>query len=242
MKLILCEYETGTPGMPHINFDGVKLTFTDQLDYYPGITEDEFVPLSFEINAQDALLGKFGNITIDVDGEKAVLFKQGVPYGFLKQTFVTKETIQEWRKTGVIDCVVLVPFVGCSVGDISVYANIPKGCERVVNGIQYEESASVPSKLYLQDMPNVVLTNLGRQGDVISIGVEFVDKAGGRIDAAQTVYLSSTAGVLSHARVALVDGYSTVSLDVSSLSQGMSLKVKAGYKWFSGVSEMEITA
>ncbi len=243
MKLILCEYKTQTPNMFNVDFDGETFSARELIETYPGVGPELFDDRLIQFTVSDAIAGRFGETAIDIDGEKCVAYKMSEPKNFLRETYTRKIGLLQWRQEGQrIEIVVLVPFVGCTSDDITMYMNVPAGCERRVSGIDYEESPLTPSVLFKEHMPKIAMTELSRSGGVVEIGLDFVRHTGEHINADQDVYLEATAGSLNINRVKLVDGRAVVLLDISSVPANTWLKVKTGYKWFSGVAELEMIA
>ena len=74
-----------------------------------------------------------------------------------------------------------------------------------------------------------------RNGDVLEVQVQ------SSCFSPQTVYLETTAGVMLTPRVELNGGYGIGYLSLAGLPAGYSGKVKAGFKYFSGLAETAFT-
>lgn len=79
------------------------------------------------------------------------------------------------------------------------------------------------------------ITNIVKNGDLYEVLLS------SSCVSPQTAYLETTVGVLLTPRVELVNGSGSAYLSVAGLPSGIVGKVKAGFKYFTGLTEMGLT-
>lgn len=79
------------------------------------------------------------------------------------------------------------------------------------------------------------ITNLVKNGDIYEVALS------SSCLSPQTAYLETTVGVLLTPRVELVNGSGSAYLSTAGLPSGILGKVKAGFKYFTGLSEIGLT-
>ncbi len=221
MKKYLCLLPENVNGNPDVSMDGATL-FVSRGD----------MDFTFNINEVAA--------SIDANNQKLASLVNGAVVDALRHTFISKGNIAtETLSHGRTDAVIIVPFAGCTDDDIVLLVN---GRHDHADIAGFEKVTDRPSELFIAHMPVVEFSVVQDAGGVLDIGITLKRSDGSQIIADQDVYLEATAGALNINRVRLIGGAGSVTLDLSGVPSGTWLKIKGGFKFFSGAGELEMTA
>lgn len=221
MKKYLCLLPENMNGNPDASMDGATLSVSrDGMDFI------------FNINEVAA--------SIDANNQKLASLVNGTVVDVLRHTFISKGNIAtEMFSHGRTDAVIIVPFAGCADDDVVLWVN---GRHDHADIAGFETVTTRPSELFISHMPVVDFSVVQDVGGVLDIGITLKRGDGSQIIADQDVYLEATAGILNINRVRLAGGVGSVKLDLSGVPSGTWLKIKGGFKFFSGAGELEMTA
>jgi hypothetical protein len=94
--------------------------------------------------------------------------------------------------------------------------------------------------LYSVAFPKLSIGEPVTQGSVMSFPVNLLDAEGAPLNKDAAVFCEATIGALLTPRVQILDGVGVAKVEVLSLD-GVSGKLKAGFKFYTGVAEKNFT-
>lgn len=111
----------------------------------------------------------------------------------------------------------------------------------VTANVEFKELDSVKSGLFAEK-PTLKITGPATLGEskTEDFELKYVDSAGKIVKSDVEVFLETTAGYLAHQRVKLTAGKGTFRLAALHLRAGETIRVKAGFRHFTGVAEKEV--
>lgn len=223
---------SSSPPRIKISLDGDTLTF---------IT-DRYTP---DPNTGEAIYEEAGQTTVSVgallarpdcaDYSVYVVDLNAAPLtNMLAVTLPAKMSIQTYAKMyGLAVCAgICVP---SKADPSSVFVYIPSYCAQtteVVGDLALSDSSCTS---VFELMPTLVLSHLATTDSIFNVRVECSQA----INA--TVYLETSVGVLLTPRIELVDGVGLGYVSLAGLPAGQTGKIKAGFKYFSGLAETSFT-
>jgi hypothetical protein len=156
-------------------------------------------------------------------------------------TSITKETLAEYTKLNgnVIACL-FVRLANDSLADCSLSIVISEDSTLDTGGETVTPAESNAS-IYAKAFPNLEIGEPVVEGDIFTFPLTLLNADGQPLVANATAYCEVTSGVLLTNRVEIVNGTGNIKVNVSGLG-GTSTKVKAGFKFYSGIDEKHFTA
>lgn len=119
-----------------------------------------------------------------------------------------------------------------------VFMTSPDATNTQIEGFTFDGLWETNSVAMAEAFPMIRLSR--SESDPAKIGIEVIDGDGSRLAVNGQIFLESSAGALSNTRPILSDGFAEVSL--IGADAGAEVKVKAGFKWYTGVEELEFVA
>jgi len=142
-----------------------------------------------------------------------------------------------------------VPFEDCSFSECDVTVNLfPQTGKCFVYGLSPQDVIESPysSSGLVREM--VIFPGLSVSGpDVAPAGsdvefqVQVTDAQGAPVTKDATLYLESVNGILPKNRVRTVGGLASVKVMTTGLSAGDTVRLKAGFKFYSGAADKKVT-
>lgn len=156
------------------------------------------------------------------------------------QTVNGRMTMQEYsRATHPVVAHVFVPFSG---GGDDIVATVPvavNGKLTVSGDIQVQEHVfDVFESAAAMFMPSIELSGVAINGDILTANVSLLDASGQQAQKDAVIFLETTAGSLLTPRINCVSGSGTAILSLSGLPPGTQGRVKAGFRYFPGKTEI----
>lgn len=137
---------------------------------------------------------------------------------------------------------VLVPSVSSTVNECGLVIALPAGVTPELSGVTLagDNLSSLEAVLPLV-MPKIVIGEPVVAGSAARFPIAITAADGDVAAYEDEIYIESTIGSCLTARVKLVNGAGEAIVDLSNLPAGIAGKVKAGFKYYSGVTSKEFT-
>ena len=152
------------------------------------------------------------------------------------QTAISKEGFRQyWNQQPMLVLAQLwIPPLGLEPSLVLMCS--PHADQTEVTGFEFEHAWETNSVAMVMAFPLFRMADEG--GDPRRIRITAINDQGVAIPASGQVLLSTTAGALSNSRPVLEQGQALVTL--FGADPGALAKIKLGFKWFSGVEELEV--
>lgn len=157
------------------------------------------------------------------------------------ETAINKETLSEYAKdNGNLLASLFVRLATDSLDDccLSVALSTDSTLDVGENVVTPAESTA---SIYGLAFPQLQIGEPTFENGIASFPIALLDENGAPLSQTATAYCEATIGALLTSRVNLVDGVGSIKVYVNGLG-GTAGKVKAGFKFFSGVAERSFTA
>jgi hypothetical protein len=143
----------------------------------------------------------------------------------------------------------IVPFKDSEVNDwvLGIHVNPDPQFFEIINGTAIEHPVdSVGGLGSLREImsPSITFDNLevvGSAETIVEVPFTVLDSSGEQHLGVCDVYLEVTGGNLLMARVRAVNGKGIARISLANMMPSDQFKIKAGFKYYSGVSECKIT-
>jgi len=155
------------------------------------------------------------------------------------ETFINKESIANYaRQNGNLLALLYVRLASDNLADCSLCVSIHKDSTLDAPGkiTQVDSARAVYDTIF----PKLAIGDPVTQDSVMTFSINLLDAEGVPLNKDAAVFCESTVGALLTPRVQIVNGVGVAKVEVLSLD-GVSGKLKAGFKFYTGVAEKNFT-
>ena len=155
------------------------------------------------------------------------------------ETFINKESIANYaRQNGNLLALLYVRLASDNLADCDLSIAISEDSTLDAPGTVTPIASS--SEIYDLIFPKLIIGEPVFQDTVLTFSINLLDAEGAPLNKDAVVFCEATIGALLTSRVQIVNGVGVAKVEVPALT-GVSGKLKAGFKFYTGVTEKNFT-